>query len=145
MGEVREGPDLGRVATGVQDCNKDQLVVLEMISGEPNPISGGRNEVFGQPLVRYRKCGKSFMEGENKREIKGQIRVVLRLVSFVLFSVKKRNLEDKASPTTNDSQDNSVTKQPCFGEQPTVLAVPATKLGRRRTGVFGGQKVNHRG
>jgi len=41
--------------------------LLEIICGEPRPISGGRNEVFAQPLG-YRKCGKSFTEGENKRE-----------------------------------------------------------------------------
>ena len=95
VGEVREGPDLGRVATGVQDCNKDQLVVLEMISGEPNPIRGGRNEVFGQPLVRYRKCGKSFMEGENKREIKGQIRVVLRPISLIFVHCEEKELIER--------------------------------------------------
>ena len=49
--------------------------VLEMIRGEPSLISGVENEVSAQPLVGYRKPGKSFTEGENKREIKGQIRV----------------------------------------------------------------------
>ena len=85
--------------------------------------------MFAQPLVGYstESARRALPKCENKREIKGQIRVVLRLVSFVLFSVKKRNLEDKASPTTNDSQDNSVTKQPCFGEQPTVVLSLITK------------------
>jgi len=66
--------------------------LLEMIRGEPNPMNGRRNEVFAQPLVGYRKCGKSFTEGENKREIKGQIRVVpvLRPVSLAFSTVRKR-------------------------------------------------------
>ena len=95
-------------------------MVLEMISGGPNPISGGRNEVFAQRLVRYRKCGKSFTEGKNKREIKSQIRVVLRPVSRVfLFTMKKKNFVERrekkreqrqASPATNDSRDNLMTK-----------------------------------
>ena len=60
---------------------------MEMILGETTPLSGGRNEVFTQPFVEFRKCRKSFTEGENKREIKSQIRVVLRLISLVLFAV----------------------------------------------------------
>ena len=85
-----------------------------MICSEPNPISGEWNRVFEQRLVRYKKCGKSFTEGGNKREIKGQIRVVLRLVSLVLFTVEKKNLLRRgkreqirqANPETNNSEDN---------------------------------------
>jgi len=51
--------------------------LLEMIRGEPNPSSGGRNEEFTELLIGYRKCGKNFTEGQNEGEIKGQIRVVL--------------------------------------------------------------------
>ena len=40
-----------------------------MIRSEPSPISGVQNEVCAQPLVGYRKSGKSFTEGRNKREI----------------------------------------------------------------------------
>ena len=90
-----------------------------MIHGEPNPISGGQNEMFAQPLVGCRKSGRSFTEGENKREIKGQIRV-----SLVLFTVKKkktkREQKRQASPATNDSQGSSMTKQRCFGEQSMI-------------------------
>ena len=70
-------------------------LLLEMICDEPNPISGERNGVFAQPLIGYRKCGKSITEGGSKREIGGQIRVVLRPVSLVLFTVKKKNLSGK--------------------------------------------------
>ena len=55
-------------------------VAIEIMGGRPNPIGGVRNEVFAQPLVGYRKCGKSFTEGEKKREMKGQITAVLRPV-----------------------------------------------------------------
>jgi len=40
------------------------------------------------------KVRKELYEGESKREIKGQIRVVLKLVSFVLL-VEKKNLLSK--------------------------------------------------
>ena len=61
-----------------------------MICGEPNPTSSGWNELFAHPLIEYRKRGKSFTEGENRREVKCQVRVVLRLVVLVLFIVKKK-------------------------------------------------------
>ena len=51
----------------------------------------GQNEVFAQPLVGYRKGERFFTEGENKSEIKGQIRVVLRQVSLALSTVNKNN------------------------------------------------------
>jgi len=54
---------------------------------EPNPISGRQNEVFARPLDGYGKRGKSFAECEDKREIDGQIRVVLRLFLLTLFAV----------------------------------------------------------
>ena len=71
-------------------------------------------------LLGTEKCGKSFTEGENKKEIKGQIRVALRPVSLVFFHCeekeqvermkrKRREQRRQASPTTNDSQDNSMT------------------------------------
>jgi len=93
--------------------------VLEMIRSEPNPISGGRNEVFAQPLTRYRKSGKSFTEGENKREIKGQIRVVWSQFHWFCSPKKKSKRGEQkrqASPATNDSQSSSMTRQPCSGE-----------------------------
>jgi len=86
-----------------------------MIRGEPNPISSGRNEAFAQPFVGYRKRGKSFTEGENKREIKGQIRVVLRPVSLVLFTVKKKNLsreKRKEKKKKRESKEDKRAPQP---------------------------------
>jgi len=65
-----------------------------MIRGEPSTLSGEQNEVFAQPLDRYGYCGKNFTERENKREIKGQMRVVLRPVSLALFTVEK-NVEKR--------------------------------------------------
>jgi len=53
-----------------------------MIPGESDPISGRWNEEFTQPVIGYRKWEKSFTKGESEREIKGQIRVVLRPVSL---------------------------------------------------------------
>ena len=57
-------------------------------------VVGGRNEVLAQPLVGYstESARRALPKCENKREIKGEIRAVLRLVSFVLFTVKKKNL-----------------------------------------------------
>jgi len=63
--------------------------------------SGGRNEsvYMAAYWVSYRKCGKSFTEGENKRErgggereraVKGRIIVALRPVSLGSFAVKKK-------------------------------------------------------
>ena len=60
-----------------------------MIGGERNSISRRRNEVFAHHLVGYGKCGKCFAESENKREIKGQIRVMLGPIWLVLFTAKK--------------------------------------------------------
>jgi len=73
-----------------------QGLLLETIRGEPNSISSGQNEVFTRLLIGYRKCGKSFAEGGNKRAVKGQIRVVLRPVSLGSFTVKSK--EDKRTP-----------------------------------------------
>ena len=73
------------------------LGVLEMIPGEPNAVSGGPNEEFTRPLIEYRKCGKSFAEGENAREIRDQIRVVPRRVSLHLFIVEGENLLEEES------------------------------------------------
>jgi len=63
--------------------------LLEMICGESNQISGGWNEELTGPLIGYRKCGKSFTEGENERKIKGRVRVVLRPVSLHLVSCEE--------------------------------------------------------
>jgi len=62
-------------------------ILLEMILGEPNSTGGGRNEVFIQLLMGHRRCWKSFIKGENKRAVKGQIGVVSRPVSLGSFTV----------------------------------------------------------
>ena len=73
----------------------------------------------------------NFTECENKRDIKGQMRVVLRTVLLALFTVwkelvgrgeKKRSGQRQAGPVTNDSQVNLMIKlrrithdiEPCF-------------------------------
>lgn len=94
-----------------QPCSVEQPLQPEMICGELNPISGGRNELF----IGYRKRGKSFTEGENKGEIKCPLRVVLRPVPSALFKVKKKKRKEQrrqASPATNDSRHSSMIKQP---------------------------------
>ena len=58
-------------------------MVSRMIRGESNPTRGGRNEEFTELLIGHRKCEKSFTEGQNEGEIKGQIRVVLNRFHFV--------------------------------------------------------------
>jgi len=63
-----------RVTT--RNCWKNIVIILEIIGSEPNPMSGRRSGVFARPLVGYPECGKSFTEGENRREIQGQIRLV---------------------------------------------------------------------
>lgn len=74
--------------------------------------------MFAQPLDGYGYCGKSFTERKNKGEIRGQMRVVLRPVSFVVVHYVGRNLlrrekrkktkqkrvqRRQATPVTNDS------------------------------------------
>ena len=86
----------------------------------------------------------SFTEGEKKGEIKSQIRAVLRPIPLISSTVKENNLFKRenrkkrkrgeqrrpASPATNYSQACSMTKQPCFGEQPIIreafYALPIT-------------------
>ena len=41
------------------------------------------------------QCGRNFTECESKREIKGQMTVVLRTVSLVLFAVQKEVIEKR--------------------------------------------------
>lgn len=61
-----------------------QGLLLEMIRGEPNSISGRQNEVFIWLLIWYGKsAARVFTEGENKRAVKRQIKVVLRPISLV--------------------------------------------------------------
>ena len=59
--------------------------LLEMIPGEPNPMSGGWNEDFTRPLIGYRKCGKSSTKGENRREIKKRSNKSRVKTSFIRF------------------------------------------------------------
>ena len=48
--------------------------------------------MFAQRLDGCGYCGKSFTERENKREINGQMRVMLRPVSLVVVHCKEKNL-----------------------------------------------------
>jgi len=84
-----------------------QNSVLEMICGESIPTRGGQNEEFVWPLIGYRKCGKSFTEGENEREIKSQISVVLRPVSLRFVAVKKKNLWSDREEKRNEKEERA--------------------------------------
>jgi len=53
--------------------------------------SGLKNEGFTRLLIGYRRYGKSFTEGKNERELKGNAGVVLRPVSLHSFIVEEEN------------------------------------------------------
>jgi len=64
--------------------------------------------VFSQRLDVYGKWRKSFTECEKRREIKGQIGVVWRLVDFGFVCCVEKGRQ--ASSVANDSQDPIMTE-----------------------------------
>jgi len=80
--------------------------------------------VFAQPLDVYGKWRKSFTECEKRREIKGQIGVVWRLVFFGFVRCVEKGRQ--ASSVANDSQDPIMTK---LRQQPMISNTDARRGG----------------
>jgi len=63
------------------------MKVLEMIRGGPSSLNGRENKVFADRLMGRDTVDRTSLRVERRRRFKGKMRVVLRAVLLVLFSV----------------------------------------------------------
>ena len=63
------------------------LLVLEMIRGRPSTLSGGENKVFADSLMGGDSADRTLLRVKTRERFKVKMRVVLRAVSLVWFTV----------------------------------------------------------
>ena len=61
--------------------------VLEMIHGRPSSLSGRENKAFADRLMGRDPVDRASLRVKARARFKGKMRVVLRAVSLVLFTV----------------------------------------------------------
>jgi len=97
-----------------------EIIALEMICSELHPMSCRRNKVLPRLLLGTGSAGRASRK-VSTREIQDQMRVLLRQVSLVLFSVKKNNLlREKKRKETIESKEDRRAPQPMMTAKATL-------------------------